>query len=107
MNTRQEHRRAHHDHEPGHGESDSPYERATRPGASQAANRESGWQGDERAAGDARFAPNAAHAGFRGVGPKGYLRSDERLTEVICERLTDDARIDASDITVAVRDGKV
>jgi hypothetical protein len=40
----------------------------------------------------------------RGRGPKGYLRSDERLLETICERLTDDPRIDASDIEVEVRD---
>lgn len=43
----------------------------------------------------------------RGRGPKGYVRSDERLTELICERLTDDARIDASDITVEVKQGDV
>jgi osmotically-inducible protein OsmY len=43
----------------------------------------------------------------RGRGPKGYTRSDERLTEMICERLTDDAHIDASDITVEVNRGEV
>ena len=43
----------------------------------------------------------------RGLGLKGYARSAERLTELICERLTDDARIDASDITVDVREGEV
>jgi hypothetical protein len=41
---------------------------------------------------------------YRGRGPKGYLRSDERLLETICERLTDDPRIDASDIEVEVKD---
>jgi osmotically-inducible protein OsmY len=40
----------------------------------------------------------------RGLGPKGYQRSDERLLETICERLTDNPRIDASDIEVAVKD---
>jgi hypothetical protein len=40
----------------------------------------------------------------RGRGPKGYTRSDERLLERICERLTDDPRIDASDIEVEVKD---
>jgi hypothetical protein len=44
---------------------------------------------------------------FRGRGPKGYRRSDERLLEAICERLTDDHRIYASDISVAVNDGEV
>ena len=43
----------------------------------------------------------------RGLGPKGYRRSDERLQEDICERLTDDWRIDASDVSVRVADGVV
>jgi len=43
----------------------------------------------------------------RGRGPKGYARSDERLQEDICERLTDDHHIDASDISVETRDGIV
>jgi hypothetical protein len=45
--------------------------------------------------------------GFRGLGPKGYRRSDERLQEDICERLTDDPMIDASDVTVQVAGGVV
>ncbi len=40
---------------------------------------------------------------YRGRGPKGYTRSDERLLETICERLTDDPRIDARDIEVEVK----
>jgi osmotically-inducible protein OsmY len=39
---------------------------------------------------------------FRGRGPQGYQRSDERLKEIICERLTDDPAIDASNITIEV-----
>jgi osmotically-inducible protein OsmY len=46
-------------------------------------------------------------ASFRGRGPKGYTRSDERLRETICERLTDDPRIDASEIEVDVEQQKV
>jgi osmotically-inducible protein OsmY len=38
----------------------------------------------------------------RGKGPKGYTRSDDRLKEVICEKLTDDPMIDASEINVEV-----
>ncbi len=44
---------------------------------------------------------------FRGRGPKGYTRSDERIHDDVSDRLTDDAWIDASDIEVAVRDGVV
>ena len=42
---------------------------------------------------------------FRGRGPKGYSRSDERMTEDLNERLTDDALLDASEISVEVKDG--
>jgi hypothetical protein len=45
-----------------------------------------------------------ATGAFRGRGPKGYERSDDRLREIICERLTDDPRIDASDVHIEVRD---
>jgi osmotically-inducible protein OsmY len=43
----------------------------------------------------------------RGRGPKGYRRSDDRLREVICERLTDDPHVDASEIEVQVSSGEV
>lgn len=45
--------------------------------------------------------------GHRGKGPKGYQRSDERLKEVICERLTDDDSIDASNFSITVKNGEV
>lgn len=45
--------------------------------------------------------------GFRGVGPRGYTRSDERLCEDINERLTDDDHVDASNISIQVKDGEV
>ncbi|MGH8110070.1 MAG: BON domain-containing protein [Arenimonas sp.] len=45
--------------------------------------------------------------GYRGKGPKGYLRSDDRLAEDISERLMDDYYIDASDIEVQSKDGIV
>nr|WP_298724137.1 BON domain-containing protein [uncultured Steroidobacter sp.] len=43
----------------------------------------------------------------RGRGPRGYKRTDDRIREDVCERLTDDAHIDASEIEVSVADGEV
>ncbi|GLC62047.1 hypothetical protein PLESTB_001833800 [Pleodorina starrii] len=43
----------------------------------------------------------------RGTGPKGYIRSDERIKEDVSERLMDDGQLDASDIEVMVQDGEV
>lgn len=45
--------------------------------------------------------------GYRGVGPRGYTRSDERIREDVCDRLTDDETLNAGDIGVTVRDGEV
>ncbi len=44
---------------------------------------------------------------YRGRGPKGYQRSNERLKEDICERLTDAPDVDASDISIQCKDGVV
>lgn len=44
---------------------------------------------------------------FRGRGPKGYRRSDERIREDMCDCLTEDDCIDASNIDVAVKDCEV
>jgi hypothetical protein len=45
--------------------------------------------------------------GHSGRGPKGYQRSDERIREDVSDSLTDDPEVDASEITVDVRDGEV
>jgi len=45
--------------------------------------------------------------GHFGKGPKGYTRSDERLKEEVSDRLMQNAEIDASNITVQVKDGEV
>jgi hypothetical protein len=42
-----------------------------------------------------------------GHGPQGYQRSDERIYEDVCDRLMQHGRIDASDMTVAVKDREV
>jgi osmotically-inducible protein OsmY len=44
---------------------------------------------------------------YTGIGPRGYRRSDERICEEVCERLSRHGAIDASDIEVEVRDGEV
>jgi len=43
----------------------------------------------------------------RGKGPKGYQRSDERIKELVCERLSDDPQIDPSEVTITVQGGKI
>jgi len=43
----------------------------------------------------------------RGLGPQGYKRSDERISEDAHERLTDDSWLDASNISVSVSGGEV
>lgn len=43
----------------------------------------------------------------RGRGPKGYSRSDERIREDVNDRLTEDGWLDASNITVEVKDREV
>ena len=44
---------------------------------------------------------------FSGRGPKGYQRSNERIREDVCERLTEHGYIDASNMEVRVDNGEV
>lgn len=50
---------------------------------------------------------NGGDPGHRGRGPKGYLRSDDRIRDDVCDCLTDDPHIDASDVEVTVKNGEV
>jgi len=45
--------------------------------------------------------------GFTGRGPKGYKRSDDRIREDVCDRLSVDDEVDASEIEVRVENGEV
>lgn len=44
---------------------------------------------------------------YRGVGTKNYSRSDDRISEDVNDRLSDDYMLDASDIEVSVDNGEV
>ena len=65
-----------------------------------AADEVSSWFGDE----DAERRRRRDH---RGRGPKGYVRSDDRIREDISDRLTEDWDVDASEIEVIVAGGEV
>jgi osmotically-inducible protein OsmY len=44
---------------------------------------------------------------FRGRGPQGYRRSNERIREEACELLTQDDWVDASNIEVTVSESEI
>ncbi len=48
-----------------------------------------------------------AQGSHRGRGPRGYVRSDERILEDVNERLCDDPIVDATDIEVHCDQGRV
>jgi osmotically-inducible protein OsmY len=56
---------------------------------------------------ESRRAYGRGEGKFRGRGPKNYRRSDERLRELVCDRLTDNEWLDASDVEVSVVAGEV
>lgn len=53
--------------------------------------------------------PRAASASgpYAGYGPRGYHRTDERIHEDVCERLTEHGDLDATDVEVGVAGGEV
>lgn len=44
---------------------------------------------------------------FRGKGPKGFIFSDDKIREDVCEILARDSRVDASEMEVEVNEGVV
>ena len=44
---------------------------------------------------------------YGGVGPRGWRRLDERITDDVVQRLTTDPEVDASDVDVTVANGAV
>jgi BON domain len=54
-----------------------------------------------------RSSSHSAHGGFAGRGPKGYVRTDERIRDEVCDRLSWNDEVDATDLTVLVSQGEV
>jgi len=64
----------------------------------------SSWFGDDDAERRRRMDERGE---YRGKGPKGYTRSDDRIKEDVNDRLSDDPMVDASDIDVSVNNAEV
>lgn len=62
---------------------------------------------DRRSRGWADDRTGRSRTDHRGHGPANYERSDERLMEDACERLTHDPAIDARQITVKAKDNEI
>jgi hypothetical protein len=58
-------------------------------------------------AGDDETVGSSPSGGFRGRGPSGYERSSDRIYEDVCESLTEDDEVDASEIEVDVENAIV
>lgn len=93
-------------------------------GGAYGATRRSGPYGDDEAASGGSIPRGRQYAGSRpgsesmgmgaglqggmaGKGPKGYVRSDERIREDVCDCLTDDPHLDATSVEVKVKNGEV
>jgi osmotically-inducible protein OsmY len=82
------------------GSSRSGYDRNRRDWFDRAGDEVMSWFGDEDAA-------RRRQMDHRGRGPSNYTRSDDRIREDINDNLTDDWGVDASNITVQVKNGEV
>jgi osmotically-inducible protein OsmY len=65
----------------------------------------SSWLGDDDA--ERRRRMDKTTGPHKGKGPKGYHRSDERIKEDVCDRLSDHPLIDASNIDIKVEGSEV
>lgn len=66
----------------------------------------SSWFGDDDAERRRRMDEQRS-GGHRGKGPKDYRRSEDRIREDVCDRLSDDDYLDASNIEVKVEGDEV
>ncbi|HKY39279.1 MAG TPA: BON domain-containing protein [Polyangiaceae bacterium] len=78
-------------------------------GGSSGSPRYAGGYGFGGGAGSSGFGGNEGmrRGGYAGRGPKGYTRTDDRIREEVCERLSRDDDVDASEIEVRVQNGEV
>jgi osmotically-inducible protein OsmY len=67
----------------------------------------SSWFGDEDAERRRRRDRRMDTGGYRGKGPKDYHRSEDRIREDVCDRLTDDDMLDATNIHVEIKADEV
>ncbi|MCD2178134.1 BON domain-containing protein [Rhizobium sp. C1] len=65
------------------------------------------FRGREERGGQGYYGERRDEGEFRGKGPRGYQRADERIEEDVNDRLSDDHHLDASDIEVSVKASEV
>lgn len=53
------------------------------------------------------FGSDVIRGGYAGRGPKGYARDDQRIREDVCDRLSWNDEVDATEIIVRVENGEV
>ena len=53
------------------------------------------------------FSSSYGRGEHAGRGPRNYQRTDDRIREDLCERLTEHSHIDASDLDIRVQNGEV
>jgi hypothetical protein len=64
------------------------------------------WAGGERGGDGGSPSPTFRHGSLRKRSPKGYTRSDERIREDVCDRLTE-SYLECEEVTVTVKNGEV
>lgn len=67
----------------------------------------SSWFGDEDSERRRERDRRMNTGGYRGKGPKDYRRSEDRIREDVCDRLTDDDMLDATNIHIEVKGDEV
>ena len=74
----------------------------------EAAAETASWQHGPAVSGRSVERPSSRPEGtYRGRGPRGYVRSPARIYEDLCDRLTDNPFVDASDIEVGIAGSEV